>query len=51
MATAGALLVRRSLWEKALLLASAVPVALLANIARITVTALLHELVNGEPGR
>jgi exosortase len=45
LSTAIALLIRRPLWEKLLLLLSAVPVALLANIARITVTALLHELV------
>jgi exosortase/archaeosortase family protein len=48
LATAAALLLRRPLWEKLLLVGSALPIALLANVARITVTALLHEMVGDE---
>jgi exosortase len=48
LATATALLLRRPLWEKLLLVGSALPIAILANIARVTVTALLHELVGDE---
>jgi exosortase len=40
--------IRRPLWERVLLVLSAVPIALLANIARITVTAALHDLVGSE---
>ena len=45
LSTAAALLVKRSLLERAVLVASAIPVALLANIARITLTGVLHARV------
>lgn len=42
-----ALVLQRSLADKVLIILSAVPIALAANIARITVTGLLHETVGG----
>jgi exosortase len=47
MATAVALVVRRSLVERLVLVASAAPIAVLANVARISVTAFLYEAVGG----
>jgi len=48
LSTAVALVVRRPLWEKIVVGLSAVPIALVSNIARITVTGLLHELVDSD---
>jgi exosortase len=48
LSTAVALVVRRPLVDRLVLVASAVPVALLANIARITLTGVLHETVGGQ---
>lgn len=48
LSTAFALLVKRPLWEKACIVLSAVPIALAANVLRITSTGVLHELVNSE---
>jgi exosortase len=47
LATAAALVVRRPLVDRLVLVASAIPVALLANIFRITLTGVLHETVGG----
>jgi exosortase len=47
LATGVAFVIRRPAWERVLVVLSAVPVALLANVARITVTAGLHDLVGG----
>lgn len=44
--TAVAMLVKRPLAEKALLVASAVPIALISNVMRITVTGLMHVYVD-----
>lgn len=41
--TAVALMLRRSLVQRLLVVASAVPIALLCNVIRITVTGILHE--------
>ena len=46
-----AILVRRSWWEKAILLLSALPIALIANSARIVATGLLYQWVSGEAAR
>jgi exosortase len=46
--TAAAIVVRRPWYERALLLASAVPIAVAANVLRITVTGVLYKLVGGE---
>src|SRR5262249_38011733 len=46
LSSAVALVVRRPLWEKALVIASAVPIALVVNVMRITVTGFLHEKVS-----
>ena len=43
------IIVHRAWWEKAILLASIVPVALVANVTRIVVTALLTQRFDG-PG-
>ena len=45
--TGYAILVQRSLLEKALIILSAVPIAVFANMTRITVTAILHVLAGG----
>ncbi|HMF12765.1 MAG TPA: exosortase/archaeosortase family protein [Gemmataceae bacterium] len=47
-ATAVALIVKRPLWEKLFLLISAIPIALVVNVMRITATGVLYELVNGQ---
>jgi exosortase len=47
LATAAALIVRRPLLEKLVLVASSIPVALLANILRIVMTAILHDIAGG----
>ncbi|MBN1588466.1 MAG: exosortase/archaeosortase family protein [Pirellulales bacterium] len=48
LAFAYVILVRRTWWEKLFLLASAIPIALIANSARIVVTTLLGLHVSGE---
>jgi exosortase len=48
LTTAVALVTRRPLWEKVLMVASAVPIALLSNLIRITATGILHETVGSE---
>jgi exosortase len=48
LATAVALVMQRPLTDKLLVLASAVPIALVSNIVRITATGVLHETVGGE---
>jgi exosortase len=51
LSTAVAILIRKPYWEKALIAASAVPIALVSNILRITVTGLVYEwLGNGYGG-
>jgi exosortase len=48
VATAVAFLIRRPLWCRLLIVASAMPVALVSNILRITVTAAAHEYVSAD---
>jgi exosortase len=48
LSAAMALLTRRPLLDKLLLLVSAVPIALVSNILRITATGILHETTNSE---
>jgi exosortase len=43
LATGVVLVVRRPLWEKLLVIASAVPIALVVNVLRITATGVLYE--------
>jgi exosortase len=45
LSTALTLIIRRSRVEKGLMLLSAIPIALIANITRITVTGILHKTV------
>jgi exosortase len=47
LSTAVALVVKRPLLDRIVLVASSIPVALLANIIRITVTGILHATVGG----
>jgi exosortase/archaeosortase family protein len=42
------LVIRRPAIDKAVIVLSAVPIALAANVTRITVTGLLHELAGGK---
>lgn len=48
LSTGMALVVKRPLLDRIVLVLSAVPVALIANIARITLTGILHETVGGK---
>jgi exosortase len=48
LSSAVALVIRRPFWEKSLVVASAVPIALMVNVMRITVTGFLHEKVSSE---
>jgi exosortase len=48
LSTAVVLLARRPLWERLLLVASAVPIAVLSNVTRITVTGVLHKFAGPE---
>lgn len=48
VSSAVALSVRRSLWQKAVILISAVPIALLVNVLRITVTGMLMHWIGAE---
>jgi len=50
LAFAYVVIVRRPWWEKAVLLASIVPIALIANATRVVITALLYQYVSGEAG-
>ncbi len=51
LAFAYVIVTRRTWWEKLVLLLSAVPIALLANAARIVATGLLYQCVSGEAGK
>jgi exosortase len=44
LATAVALIVRRPWWEKAIILLSAIPIAVAANVGRIVATGVLYQL-------
>ncbi len=44
LATAVALIVRRPWWEKGLIVLSAVPIAVIANVGRISATGLLYQM-------
>jgi exosortase len=46
LSTGVALLIRRPLLDKLLIVASAIPIALVSNIIRITATGVLHEMVD-----
>jgi exosortase/archaeosortase family protein len=45
------LLVKRAWWEKALLLVSVVPIAIVANAARIVATGLLYEYASTDAAK
>jgi exosortase len=51
LAFAYVVIVRRPWWEKAVLLASIVPIALLVNAARVVATGLLYQYVSDEASR
>lgn len=48
LSTAVALVIGRPLWQKIAVVASAVPIALVVNVLRITVTGILHETAGSE---
>jgi exosortase len=48
LSTAAAMVVNRPLLDRIVLVVSAIPVALVANILRITLTGILHETVGGQ---
>src|SRR5262249_29524339 len=48
LSTAVTLVIRRPLWEKIRIAASAFPIAIIANVTRITVTGILHDTVGSE---
>jgi exosortase len=48
LSTAVTLVIRRPVWQKILLVSSAVPIALVVNVLRITVTGVLYEAVSSE---
>jgi exosortase len=48
LSTAVALIMRRPPWERLVVLFSAIPIALVVNVLRITVTGILFETVGGE---
>jgi exosortase len=50
LSTAVAAMVRRPLLDRLLLVASAIPIAVIANVARITVTALVHDGIGPHAG-
>jgi exosortase len=45
LSTAVVMVIQRALWEKLLIVASAIPIALFVNVIRITVTGVLHVCV------
>ncbi len=47
LAVAIALVIHRPVWQRLLLVASAVPIAVLVNVVRITVTGILHAKASG----
>jgi exosortase len=51
VATACAFVLKRPLWEKGLVVLSAVPIALIANVVRITLTGVLTETTGREVGQ
>jgi exosortase len=48
LASGVALVIRRPAWERLLLVASAVPIALFSNLVRITATGVLHETAGSD---
>jgi exosortase len=48
LATAMAMLIRRPWWEKTLLVLSAVPIAVVVNVLRITVTGVMHVVAGSQ---
>lgn len=48
LSTGVVFLIDRPLWQKAFLLASAIPIAIASNVIRITLTGILYETVGGE---
>jgi exosortase len=48
LSTGVALVIRRPLWERLVLVGSAVPIALFSNLVRITATGVLHETAGSD---
>lgn len=50
LSTGVAMLIRKPLWERLLIAASAVPIALAANVLRITITGVCYDLLGNNVG-
>src|SRR5262249_62350781 len=50
LATAVALVVRRPLLDRGLIVASALPIAVISNVVRITATAIVHDQLGSKVG-
>jgi exosortase/archaeosortase family protein len=48
LSAAVALIIDRNIWVRLLILASAIPIALISNIARITITGMAYQLASPE---
>ncbi|MCI0380012.1 MAG: exosortase/archaeosortase family protein [Gemmataceae bacterium] len=51
LSTAVALLLRKPLWERVLVAGSALPIALVSNVIRITVTGVIYDMLGPETGQ
>lgn len=51
LSTAVAMVVHRPLWEKMLIVASAIPIAVVVNVIRITATGVLYDSVSSEAAK
>ncbi|MCI0638811.1 MAG: exosortase/archaeosortase family protein [Gemmataceae bacterium] len=51
LSTAVALLLRKPLWERILVAGSALPIALVSNVIRITVTGVIYDMLGPETGQ
>jgi exosortase len=50
LSTAVAMMIRKPLWEKVVIAVSAVPIALVSNVLRITITGICHDSFGSEVG-
>jgi exosortase len=48
LSTAVVLVIKRPVWEKMIIVASSLPIALVANVLRITLTGVLYDVVEGQ---
>ena len=46
-----AFIIKRPLWERVLIVASALPIAIITNVIRIVITGICYEYMSAEAGR